>query len=585
MEATDIKFHEITLEDKAWMDEKFAEDDRNACEYTFANNFIWRKVYQVEVAEICGCLVIRFRENGECCYSYPVGGGDKKAAIDRLLAWREKKCRRIQLSPLSEADRAQILEWFPGRFLIEADRDDFDYIYAQEKLSSLAGKKLHGKRNHIARFKDGGDWSYEPMTGENLEECRTMTYRWIKMRSEKWNEEMEEEVMVLHEAFDHMQELGLVGGVLRRAGEIVAFTMGEPLNSDTFVVHFEKAYPDMQGAYPMINQQFVQDACRNYTYVNREEDTGDLGLRKAKLSYYPEILLKKYVASESAVVYADPKRDAEQIKTIWKTCFGDEEDYICFYLERRMTEENMLVIYEDGKAVSMASFLPIQYLCQGEYRDARYVYAVATLPEYRGRGLAKKLLTFAREKYDEPLILAPGEESLIGYYEKIGFQRAFPGTRHRIGGGVTALELSEWEESVPCLEPVTAAEYVNIRDRKCVKEGYVRWDEAAVQYAMDITASCGGNTAAIVCEEELGRAEQAEEKEKEIIMYEKEGDTLLILETSLPEERLEKMLPHLFAETGTREAECGQMAGMIWLPESIAETEVSKDGYLALTLG
>ena len=80
-----------------------------------------------------------------------------------------------------------------------------------------------------------------------------------------------------------MQELGLVGGVLRRDGQIVAFSIGERLNSETFVVHFEKAYPDLQGAYPMINQQFVLHECEGYAYVNREEDTGDPGLRKAKL--------------------------------------------------------------------------------------------------------------------------------------------------------------------------------------------------------------------------------------------------------------------------------------------------------------
>lgn len=584
METMDIKFHEITLADKSWMDEKFAEDDRNACEYTFANNFIWRKVYQVEVAKVCGYLVIRFRENGECCYSYPVGAGDKRAAIEALLFQCKENGKKLQMSPLDGQDRAQLLEWFPGQFLIEGDRDDFDYIYSQEKLSTLAGKKLHGKRNHIARFKDGGDWSYEPMTAENLEECRTMTYTWIKMRSEKWNEEMEEEVMVLHEAFDHMEELGLVGGVLRKAGEIVAFTMGEPLNSETFVVHFEKAYPDMQGAYPMINQQFVQNACQNYTYVNREEDTGDLGLRKAKLSYYPEILLTKYVARESEVVYADVEKDGEQIIKIWETCFGDEEDYIRFYLEHRMTEENMLVYYEDGKAVSMASFLPVQYLRQGAYQDARYVYAVATLPEYRNRGFAGKILQFAREKYEEPLLLAPAEESLVRYYEGMGFQRAFPETRHRIEGGVAALEMQETEESIPCMEPVTAAEYVRIRDKKCAREGYVRWDETAVQYAMDVTASCGGRTVAVLWEDEQGRTEQ-EQEEKDILMYEQEGNKLFILETSLSEEGLKKVLPHLFAMTGASEAECGQMAGMIWQPESMRESEICADGYLALTLG
>lgn len=585
MGTTDIKFHEITLEDKVWMDTKFAEDDRNACEYTFANNFIWRKVYQVEVAEIAGCLVIRFWENGKCCYSYPVGAGDKRAAIEWLLFWCEKNKERLQMSPLSPEDRTQLLTWFPGRFLVEADRDDFDYIYSQEKLATLAGKKLHGKRNHIARFKDGDDWSYEPMTADNLEECRTMTYSWIKMRSEKWNEEMEEEVMVLHEAFDHMAELGLMGGVLRKAGEIVAFTMGESLNSDTFVVHFEKAYPDMQGAYPMINQQFVQNVCQNYTYVNREEDTGDLGLRKAKLSYYPEILLKKYVALESDVVYADLKQDGEQIKELWETCFGDEEDYIQFYLRHRMTEENMLVIHQDGRVVSMASFLPAQYLCQGEYQDARYVYAVATHPEYRRQGLAGKLLQFAREKYEQPLLLAPAEESLIRYYEKMGFKRAFPESRHRIEGGVTALEVKESGEALRCLEPITAEEYVAIRDRKCAKEGYVRWDEDAVQYAMDLTASYGGKTAAVVGENGPGRQEQAAREEKDILMYEKEGELLSIIETSLSEEALRSLLPQLFAETGTSSADCGQMAGMVWLPETMEGKAISEDGYLALTLG
>ena len=279
MKPEETVFHEITLQDKAWMDRKFAEDDRNACEYSFANNFMWRNVYQVRVAELHGCLVVRFIDGEIHCFSFPVGNGDKKAAVEELLAICHEEGIQLLIAPASEQDRAQMLEWFPGRFLIEGDRNDYDYIYTREKLATLAGKKLHGKRNHIARFKDLGDWSYEPMTAENVEECRTMTYTWIHMREEKWNEEMNQEISVLHEAFDHMQELGLVGGVLRRDGQIVAFSIGERLNSETFVVHFEKAYPDLQGAYPMINQQFVLHECEGYAYVNREEDTGDPGLR------------------------------------------------------------------------------------------------------------------------------------------------------------------------------------------------------------------------------------------------------------------------------------------------------------------
>lgn len=602
MKMTDIKFHEITMQDKKWMDEKFAEDDRDACEYTFANNFIWRKVYQAEVAELYGCLLIRFVEQGEHCYSYPLGNGDKKAAITQLLFLCQSKNQPLIMSPLSEEDRKQLTEWFPGQFLIEKDRDGYDYIYSREKLATLAGKKLHGKRNHIARFKDGGNWSYEPMNEENLEECRAMTYTWIRMRSEKWNEEMEEEIQVLHEAFDHMQELELTGGILRQEGQIVAFSIGERQNSETFVVHFEKAYPDMQGAYPMINQQFVLHACEGYAYVNREDDTGDPGLRKAKLSYYPDILLKKYVARSSRVVYADKEQDGEQIFRIWQTCFGDEEEDIALYLRHRMTDDNMFVIHEDGKVVSMASFLPVQYYVNGEYRSARYVYAVATLPEYRRCGLAREILEFAREKYGEPLILAPAEETLFHYYERLGFRKAFvkqpllsekeqepmEQAAEISVSGTDDVQAAEWHaqasQSMDMLEPVTPEEYVKIRDAHYETEGYVRWDAAAVTYAMKLAASCGGGAIAVVAENESTRQEQPASEEKDILMYEKEEETLKIIETTLSVSKLEKLLPELLAETGTKTVTHRQMEGMLWLPQSMQDIHVNQEGYLNLTL-
>ncbi len=109
---------------------------------------------------------------------------------------------------------------------------------------------------------------------------------------------MQEEYDVVKEALMCFEELGLTGGLLRKDGEVIAFTLGEPLSDDTFVVHFEKAFPEIQGAYTMINQQFVLAECQNYKYINREEDTGDEGLRKAKLSYHPVILLSKYTACQ-----------------------------------------------------------------------------------------------------------------------------------------------------------------------------------------------------------------------------------------------------------------------------------------------
>ena len=266
-----IAFRPITIDDRDWMSEKLREDNRQGCEYSFANNFIWSVIYKVEVAEVCGCCVIKFDAEGEDCYAFPIGAGDKKAAIMQLLTHAKEDNSKLYIESIEEADREFLEKYFSGIFQIEENRDSFDYIYTVDKLTSLAGKKLHGKRNHIARFKDNEDWSYEPMSDE---QC------------------------ALNQAMKYFDALHLEGGILRKAGEIVAFTIGERLNSDTYVVHFEKAFPEIQGAYPMINQQFVMHNCQEYSYVNREDDAGDEGLRKAKLSYYPDILLKNYTARE-----------------------------------------------------------------------------------------------------------------------------------------------------------------------------------------------------------------------------------------------------------------------------------------------
>ena len=183
---------------------------------------------------------------------------------------------------------------FPGKYSIEYDRGAADYVYEVSRMISLAGKKLHGKRNHINKFKENNpDWSYETLNDENLEECLQMAETWKRMNLCGEKGEKHVEFCVTRRALKNYKELGLTGGVLRDGKRVVAFTLGEELNRDMYVIHIEKAFADIQGAYPMINQQFLLHEAADYKYVNREDDMGAEGLRKAKLSYYPVFLQEK----------------------------------------------------------------------------------------------------------------------------------------------------------------------------------------------------------------------------------------------------------------------------------------------------
>jgi hypothetical protein len=560
-----IIFHPISLTDRDWVNNKLKEDDFMACEYTFANNFMWANIYDVQVGEINGCLVIRYRENDNFEYSFPVGNGDKKAAIEILREICHAHNHGLKLYPIDDKGRQKLIEWFKGEYEIDADRSDFDYVYTVEKLSTLRGKKLHGKRNHIARFMDDDDWRYEEMSESNIDECRRMAREWISMREEKWNDEMQEEMGVLEVAFSNFRSLGLVGGVLYKEEKLVAFTIGERLNSNTFVVHFEKAFPDLQGAYPMINQQFILHEGQDYTYVNREEDTGDLGLRKAKLSYYPDILLKKYMAIESDVVFGNAF-DREDIIDIWQQCFGDDRDYIEMYLDNRLETENMLVIHEDGRPVSMASFLSVNIMIDGEYVSAKYVYAVATLPNYRKKGYASKILKYASEKYNEPLILQPENDKLVEYYERLGFVEAFKESPCWI---YENCESKSYE--VDLENSISASKYKEIRDKYFENNGYVQWDEAAIDYAIKENEFCGGKTILI--------------DDNEALMYRvDECNRLWVIEATMEEEKLLKWLPNLLDNINVKCAYARNKGGMILFPKNLPNVGFN-EGYLGLTLG
>ena len=300
-----IAFHTPTLEDKPWIDAALRSSGERGCEYTFANLFAWSAPYRQHVAQIEGCLTAHMTGAIGLCYLYPVGG-DERAALTALQEDARERGERFQLACISEEHIQKLEQWFPGAFLFEPDRDGFDYLYDINRLCELTGKKLHGKRNHINRFlEEHPDWSFEPITAANLTECAAMDERWYQENlGYDGDETMREDGVALRKCIAHYDRMGLEGGLLRAGGKVVAFTMGEPMGeSDTYDVHFEKAFAEVQGAYPMINREFARWVRAHHPqirYLNREDDMGVEGLRKAKESYYPDRMVEKYSARGQA---------------------------------------------------------------------------------------------------------------------------------------------------------------------------------------------------------------------------------------------------------------------------------------------
>ncbi len=289
------EWKELTLSDKAIIDAFYEKEQTRNCEFTFANNYLWKPFYPIFFGVVEECLVF-LTDEADLSVSFPMGNRDEakvRRAIVVLEDYFVQKGKPFQLHLVSPEQFARLEQWFPGRFQIDYDRDFADYLYEGDKLRELTGRKLHNKRTHINKFlKLYPDWQYEAITAANREECERMLQEWWRINQVESGEKAEEFQVVGH-ALKLMEPLELQGGLLRVNGKVVAFAIGEPVSKDTYVVHFEKAFANVEGAYTMINREFARHAAAGYAYINREDDAGADGLRQAKLSYDPCRLLEK----------------------------------------------------------------------------------------------------------------------------------------------------------------------------------------------------------------------------------------------------------------------------------------------------
>lgn len=304
-----MEFKEITLQDRDWMRQLLGYSDNRATEFNFTVLYIWRDIMHSRVCRVEDYLVVRFFPNGAPApmYLFPSGRGtaeELKGVLESCMEDARQNGHPFLMASVQNGHREILENLFPDRFTFEPNRDYFDYIYSAEDLTFLRGKKFQSKRNFVSRFKRQEGWSYEPLGKDNLKECAAMSISWCAKYGCGKDPSMASESCSVKNALQNFEQLGLMGGLLRLNGEVVAFTIAEKTNSDTLLVHIEKAYGDIVGAYPAIANEFLRNSIveegeqLSVKYINREDDAGDLGLREAKMQYHPLFLLEKYSVKE-----------------------------------------------------------------------------------------------------------------------------------------------------------------------------------------------------------------------------------------------------------------------------------------------
>ncbi|MGD8985408.1 MAG: phosphatidylglycerol lysyltransferase domain-containing protein [Desulfobacteraceae bacterium] len=289
------KFKPVQLEDRDFIREVLRKYQPQTSEWSFTNLFIWQSHYGFQWTMFQDWLIVLGRGNEDETYALqPMGPASREEVTRMLLKWlREEKG---ELSARIERADQRLVSELEGAtdFLLEPLRDQFDYVYRSDDLIRLAGRKYHAKRNHINKFRRLHPFTYVHFANEHLKPCLELVDSWCEWRRCEEDLNLVGEWDAVREALTHFKALEIVGGLILIEDQVKAFALGELLNDEIATVHIEKADPEIQGLYAVINQQFCENCWPDVPFVNREQDLGEPGLRKAKLSYYPDHFEEKF---------------------------------------------------------------------------------------------------------------------------------------------------------------------------------------------------------------------------------------------------------------------------------------------------
>lgn len=427
-----LVFRDIKLTDYKIYKNFIKDNNLLNCESPFVTLIFWQEVYENRIAITEDNIFLMSGSGKDALFRLPLGKNRDKALKEIFDYCGENK-------PLFWICEDEIKNGIPEilseNYNFIDSRDDFDYIYLRENLAKLGGKKYHSKRNHISAFSKKHTWNYRRITNDNANDVRICAQKWYKSR--ECDKYLLNERKGIDYLLSHLEELNVIGGAIYVENEVVAFTLGTELNSEVFVTHIEKALPEYGESYTVINQEFAKNELSKYKYINREDDMGIEGVRKAKLSYKPEILLKKY--------FCMPKNEVES-KSIYTEAFGAEDKEFkeslfsnCF--------KHLKQLVKSGKAVSELFLLPCELEINNEKQDANYLFAAATLKSERGKGYMSELIEKVKKESKAPIFLRPANKNLIKFYEQKGFELI--SARNSLNGNINLIPNDEFKSLMP----------------------------------------------------------------------------------------------------------------------------------------
>ena len=474
-----IKFKDLSTSDRALIQRFTLYGERQNCDLSFSNLISWRFLYNTQFAVIDDYLVFRFHTGRHLAYMMPI----PKPQVMEDGSYRVKPCdecsvkviRTIRDDSIAMGHPFLMLgvcnymvdlieQSFPDTFTIEPNRNFADYIYTRDKLINLSGKKLQSKRNHINKFKSlYPQYTYRPLTEDLIPQCLELEKQWRKVSKDDTDEQdldesLSIELRSMTRAFHRWDRLGLTGGTIWVDDKLVAFTFGCPINQTTFDVCVEKADVNYEGSFSIINQEFVKHLPEQYCYINREEDMGNEGLRRAKLSYHPDILLEKNTVMEKHPLreFEDQDRILQETRDLWKLVFNDSDKFMDLYFSRVYKPKYNVTCQLNHHVVAALQTLPYALLYHGQELPAVYISGVSTHPDYRHQEIGNNLMRQAHfDLFYKNVVYAaliPAEDWLYEWYAKCGYAPRITCLPHSTDVLSTSFKaFARWQREKTCI--------------------------------------------------------------------------------------------------------------------------------------